>query len=92
MSDKKNSFKRCKAIVSTTEQRCKAPSVLPNTFRTVTTKDEKTGKKKIIRTSIVNNPHYCQMHQPDKPVKCKCNCHKKELTFGRKKRNKNKKK
>jgi hypothetical protein len=70
-----NKYKRCLEIVRKTNKRCKAPSVLPNTFRTITSKD-KNGKKKIIRTSIVNIPHYCQMHQPDSPVKFNFKCHK----------------
>lgn len=72
---------RCIAIVDDTGKRCKAQAVAPNTFRTKLVKDPATGKKKKVRTSIVNDPTMCQMHQRDRVHKCRCNCHKKIYTI-----------
>ena len=83
--NKSSNSTRCQYILPKTKQQCKKKSVLPNTFRTVSEKDEH-GKRKTIRTSIVNNENYCQMHQPDKPKKCHCSCHEEPLfgKFGKK--------
>jgi hypothetical protein len=79
------SRRRCRAIVPETGLRCKAAAIAPGTNRTRVETNPLTGKKKKVVVfdekgkPIQNDSAFCQMHQPNREIKCRCKCHKQEI-------------
>lgn len=74
--------RQCSAIVPDTGEQCKRQAVNPGSTQKKVVYDPRTGKRKKVpivnedNKLILNNPEFCEMHQPNKIPKCKCQCHK----------------